>query len=359
MKKFSTVLLMAILPLVKAQITYNSGDYANSSDQISYILADTNTQINFAETGSNFNWNFNNLQAASNKQIELIDPNSTGYKDGWCQLMGYISTCNSEFNNKVNIAEKLVDSPIPAGSNVIIDDIFSHSIKTNNDLSTSMIGIKITSNNQIIPVILDYQKPDILYKFPMNFNDNYTEPFEAMADLSTQGIPFKINALGTRTNHIDGWGTLSVDNKIYNNVLRLESLSEQNIIRTNNGITNHQLLKTISYQWLSKDYKFPILEVKGIENNGQIIITEIRYLKNDPVLATLSSNLKNTMIYPNPSNGKFKTNIPQNMIKSIEVYNMLGQMVSKSLDITNLEKGNYIIKINTTTESYSQKVIKN
>jgi len=358
MKKITTVLLMAILPLVKAQITYNSGDYANSADQISYILGDTATLTKFSETGANHNWNFNSLQASSAKQIDLIDPNFTSYKEAWCQLMSYTSTCNSEFNNKANIGEKLTDLPIPEGSNVTLDSIYSHSLKTNTDLSTSMIGIKITSNNLIIPAILDYQQPDILYKFPMNYNDTYTEPFIATTDLSHLGISFKINTSGSRTNHVDGWGNLTVDHKTYNNVLRLKSISDQNITRIQDGITYQQSIKTISYQWLSKDYKFPVMEVKGLENNGKIVITEIRYLKNDPVLATSSENLKNIIVYPNPSNGNFKTNIPTSEIKSIEVYNTIGQMVAKSLDITNLEKGNYIIKINTPTKSHIQKVIK-
>lgn len=350
---------MAILPLVNAQVTYTSADYANSLDQVNYIVGDTSTMLDFEKTGANYIWNFNSLQQASTKQISFIDANTTGYKNGWCQMMGYTTTCNTEFNNKTNFAEKLIDSPISAGSNVVLDAIYSHSLKTTTNLATKMIGIKIMSNNLIIPAILDYQQPDILYKFPLNYNDAYTEPFAASTDLTQLGISLKINSSGNRINHVDGWGNLSVDNKTYNDVLRLKTISDQTIIKVQNGITDHQSIKTISYQWLSKDYKFPILEVKGIESNGQFVTTEIAYLKNNAVLATSNTQLKNLSIYPNPSDGNFKTNIPQNDIKSIEVYNSLGQLVSRSLDITTLPKGNYIIKINTTSQSYHQKVIKN
>lgn len=359
MKKISTVLLMVILPLVNAQVTYTSADYANSLDDITYIIGDTSTLINFSTTGSNYNWDFNSLQQASTKQINLIDPNNSVYKSIWCNNMGYASTCNVEFNNKTNVAEKLADSPIPAGNNIVLDAIYSHSLKTDSNLATKMVGIKIMSNNLVIPAILDYQQPDILYKFPMNYNDTYTEPFAANLDLTQQGINFKVNSTGDRVNHVDGWGKLSIDNKTYNDVLRLKSISDQSITKIQNGITDHQSLKEISYKWLSKDYKFPIMEVKGMEKNGKFTITEIAYIKSDAVLATSNSQLKNVSIYPNPSNGNFKTNIPQNDIKSIEVYNSLGQLVSRSMDISNLQKGNYIIKINTNTQSYHQKVIKN
>ena len=359
MKKISTVLLMALLPLVNAQVTYTSADYANPLDQINYLTGNIATSINFAVTGSNFNWDFNSLQQSSTKQINLIDANNTGYKDGWCQKLGLTSTCNEEFNNKMNMAEKLMDNPIAMGANVTLQDIFSHSLKTSSSLTTKMIGIKILSNGLTIPVIMDYQLPDVLYKFPMNYNDSYTEPFSINVDLTQIGIDFKINTLGNRINHVDGWGDLTIDNKTYNNVLRLKTISDQNITKTQNGVSEQQSLKTINYQWFSKGYKLPILDVKGIENNGQFIVLEIVYLKKEAVLAVSNNQQKSLSIYPNPSDGNFKTNIPSKDIQSIEVYNVLGQLVSKSLDITRLPKGNYIIKINTATQSYHQKVVKN
>ena len=78
----------------------------------------------------------------------------------------------------------------------------------------------------------------------------------------------------------------------------------------------------------------------------------------------LSENTVN--IYPNPAN--YKLNIgSNNIIKSIEIYNPLGQRVyqikvnakSKSIDINSLLKGIYIIGVNTEEGYIKKKFIKN
>lgn len=88
---------------------------------------------------------------------------------------------------------------------------------------------------------------------------------------------------------------------------------------------------------------------------------------------TISSNsnyqtgIDNVIIYPNPAGDKIfiKTNnMPQNSY--IEVYNLLGKIVltediraiHQSVDISNLEKGLYVIKVITGNESYIKKIIK-
>lgn len=358
MKKFSTVLLMAILPLMKAQISYTAADYASPSDNIDYLTANIQTMLDFQQSGDNYTWNYNALSQSSTKNIAYVSPSASGYKNIWCQDSGYTSGCNNHFNNEFNIAQNLSVSPIPAGSYTTLEDIYLHSFKSNSELANKMIGLKIVYNNVPTPILLKYQQPDIFYKFPMTFGDNYSEPFAASVDLTTQGIDFKVISIGTRTNDVDGWGKLTIDNKTYNNVIRLKTISDQQVSRIQGGITEVRTVKTVNYQWFDKNYKFPIMDVLGIELNGVFAITEIKYIQNNDVLATNQNSIKKDIIYPNPSKGIFKTNIPTNEIISIEVYNTNGQIVNKSLDISNLNNGNYFIKIITKNQIYYQKVIK-
>ncbi len=67
-------------------------------------------------------------------------------------------------------------------------------------------------------------------------------------------------------------------------------------------------------------------------------------------------------IYPNPTNGRFTVNC-KGMV-SVDVFNMLGQLVSSAecnadeqvIDLSGVENGVYVVKINTATDSFSRRV---
>lgn len=70
-------------------------------------------------------------------------------------------------------------------------------------------------------------------------------------------------------------------------------------------------------------------------------------------------------LYPNPVQDVLNFNSKENIaIQSVEIYNMLGQVVltvpnaTKSVDVSNLIKGNYFVKVNTEKGNSNTKFIK-
>ncbi|KIX22786.1 internalin [Flavobacterium sp. 316] len=70
-------------------------------------------------------------------------------------------------------------------------------------------------------------------------------------------------------------------------------------------------------------------------------------------------------LYPNPVQDVLHFNSKENItIQSVEIYNMLGQVVltvpnaTKSIDVSNLTKGNYFVKVNTEKGSSNTKFVK-
>ncbi|UOX33309.1 T9SS type A sorting domain-containing protein [Flavobacterium sediminilitoris] len=70
-------------------------------------------------------------------------------------------------------------------------------------------------------------------------------------------------------------------------------------------------------------------------------------------------------LYPNPVQDVLHFNSKENItIQSVEIYNMLGQVVltvpnaTKSVDVSNLTKGNYFVKVNTEKGSSNTKFVK-
>lgn len=84
---------------------------------------------------------------------------------------------------------------------------------------------------------------------------------------------------------------------------------------------------------------------------------------NNSILATTSfakNNLKAT-IYPNPTSTNFTIEM-ENEVKSVEIYSLLGQKIltatSKNINISNLSKGVYMVRIEDTKNAIStQKLI--
>lgn len=77
---------------------------------------------------------------------------------------------------------------------------------------------------------------------------------------------------------------------------------------------------------------------------------------------------KQTLAYPNPSTGEFTIEMPHSPGKntSVEIFNNIGKRIqaptslqqnSLGVDMRNLQKGNYIIKINTPKGTFSKKVL--
>jgi hypothetical protein len=63
-------------------------------------------------------------------------------------------------------------------------------------------------------------------------------------------------------------------------------------------------------------------------------------------------------LFPNPTKGKIFISNDELVIKEVSVYNVLGSLVAKTLDLTGQAKGLYIVKINTDRGSIIRKISK-
>jgi hypothetical protein len=63
-------------------------------------------------------------------------------------------------------------------------------------------------------------------------------------------------------------------------------------------------------------------------------------------------------LFPNPTKGKIFISNDELVIKEVSVYNVLGSLVAKTLDLTGQAKGLYIVKITTDRGSIIRKISK-
>ena len=87
---------------------------------------------------------------------------------------------------------------------------------------------------------------------------------------------------------------------------------------------------------------------------------------NSATASVNTSDFNSFKMYPNPTNGnKIYFNLTKDL--NVNIYNVLGELISKekvntennSIDISNLSKGIYLLKINTENQFITKKLIKN
>jgi len=67
-------------------------------------------------------------------------------------------------------------------------------------------------------------------------------------------------------------------------------------------------------------------------------------------------------VYPNPTNGLVRIEIPNQTIQNIKVYDLQCQLIKETIenqfDLSNVSNGTYFIKVQTKQGFYSYKLIK-
>jgi len=101
----------------------------------------------------------------------------------------------------------------------------------------------------------------------------------------------------------------------------------------------------------------------SIENYGSDFNVDNIQVK-DTTLSTSEVSKKDIFrVYPNPTVDVVNFDVA-GKINSVEVYDAAGKLVktakdgAKSLNVSELNKGNYVVKVKTENDSYTKKVIK-
>ena len=262
MKKCIFLILSLISAIGVGQTTYLSSDFAMVNEQ--FIVSHSTTGLignNFVQTGTNFNWNYSTLIPSTQETLLYQNPNTAGYKTVWCFFNGYIFNCNTQFNNNFNLATKLTDGIQIQGYG--LTNLIDHLKLSTSLLQNKMLGASITVGGTTLPIVASYQTPDVIYQFPIAFNDNYTNSNALSVDLTSLGAPIQYASTGQRTNLVEGWGSLTTPYGTFPNVLKMKTTVVNNITVTANGTPTQNTVTTVSYKWFDPAYGIPVLQVDG------------------------------------------------------------------------------------------------
>lgn len=356
MKKLLFLIPFLIYQLGLSQVSYVSTDFADVgySQIVSNSINDAD--YNFVQTGTNFNWNYSGLMPINQETISFVNPENTGYKQTWCTFNFYFlpAICNSQFSSNFNIATQLLGS-IDLGEEGSFGNVYAHMRKTTANIQNRMVGIEIPLEGQTQKLVINYSSPDTLYEFPFTFNSTNTSVSQAAINLAPL-FPLSITLAQERINTVEGWGSLTTPFGTFNNVLKMKTVLNALTTINNDGEIEEIPSITHEYKWFDKAYGIPVLEVSGQVVEGVWTADTVRYVDNQ--LSTNIQQLNDITLYPNPTSGKLFTNLRPEQLKSVEVYNLFGQIVAIDLNISHLNAGFYLVTIESDFGKITKKILK-
>ena len=205
-------------------------------------------------------------------------------------------------------------------------------------MTISASGIEqIGTNNSI--AVTRYTDPLTLYKFPMTYNQSYTDRFV-----------YSAANRGTFTSLADGYGTLITPSATYTNTLRRKSVQyDTAIVGT---LVSASVITT--YSWVKGGVKHPLMTITITELPGQAPQTFTLYSSTLPTAIGTATPLDALItIYPNPAaNSNIEINSSHCKVKAIKVADITGKVIYyKNTESGNT--GNFLIPLKTFYRRYT------
>jgi hypothetical protein len=270
--------------LVNSQITINKSDMpvANNPYEV-YTAVDAGS--NFSATGAGYIWDYTFLTQISNATETYLPMDSVP-----ALISAYFAF---PFSNSANLAQRLLEFPVQLP--IPVSDAIQ--LFANKDDGFKMLGYGVSLSG--LPLPMKYNTPDLVYKFPMNYNTTWSGNADLAVSLPTIGY---YGSLIQRSSTVDGWGTLYLPGDTFE-VLRISST----VIRTDSIYLDtlgfgFQIppITTTEYTWLAKTKGVPVLR---ITDNGLIATATFTSIgdttSND--VTEFPAQTPFFKVYPNPS----------------------------------------------------------
>lgn len=216
-----------------------------------------------------------------------------------------------------------------------------------------------------VPLPLKFDKPEVLYNFPITYGSRDTSDSQYSANIPGLGY---YGEKRHRENYVDGWGVLYLPSNTFN-VIRVKSKVTyyDSIYYDSIGYGGGFTRTVTEYKWLIEGFHEPVLQITKQSQN----IVSVRYFDDAPLDLGVSHIEKNTVleVFPNPVCEVLYVNNPFiNQNTDITIANVSGREIftnkySKSrsrieIPVEQLQKGIYLITLNSASGQYNGKFIK-
>ncbi len=274
-------LLLFLFPFtISAQITITDSDMPAVDDVIVRAVADTFLQVDPTPTGSNYTWNFSNLNAIAT-QADTFQAFSAAPAVYTFVFFGAANRVIS-----LNVNQGLGQLQL------------SDAYQFFNVTTTGFFDAGFAGSVNGIPLPARYDVPDKIYQFPLSANDTFSS--SSTIDITIPNL-VSYKSRVDRFTEVDGYGTLYLPGDTFD-VLRVKSTVDQLDSLDVQGSPFPVAIprQTIEYKWLAKGEGTPVLQINQINVIGTGLTTQVLYKPgaNPPTSVNLPQDPA-WQLYPN------------------------------------------------------------
>lgn len=220
-------------------------------------------------------------------------------------------------------------------------------IKTTNN-SYELLGVA-TPDAQFV-----YTNSQLVMSYPFTYNSTFTDYFEGTGE-NTQGI--EIFRKGYTTSTADGYGTLTLPNGTFTNVLRVKTVQDYKDSFDFMGDAYEYKYFFTTYSYYSNDYRLPLLNISYNEITepflGSTSVSKSVAFYPNSTTSVQENEKTNISVYPNPANDRFFVSNNNNAeITTVEILDITGKSVlltpytaGNGISTDELPAGIYMVRI--------------
>lgn len=327
-----------------SQITVTQADMPVGGYVAYLSIADTLFQPDLQTVGANVSWDFSGMNAVAQTRDSFVNVSSTPL---FIRLFFSGST-----------VARVQETPDSLGG-IALSEAFQYFRASSSAYENKGLGATIQS----IPIGLNNNPADVIYRFPLDFGN--TDSSQALAQLNIPGL-FYIERSIKRWNEVDAWGTITTPYGSFN-ALRVKSIiQESDSVAADTIQFRVNVPQRGEYKWIAKEERVPVLTVNTLFVANNEISAGIQYvdsLRNTGRTTSISQPLDEfANLYPNPSLDQVNIQLLEKLgdQASIEVYGMDGKKVLDrkisgnlmSLSLGHLPKGVYQVLVRTEKRNY-------
>ncbi|MEL6251248.1 MAG: T9SS type A sorting domain-containing protein [Bacteroidota bacterium] len=350
MKHFVAIILIFSAFQLHSQITIDNNDMPVPGYWAYLSVADTVFQPDLQTIGSNISWDFTGMNAITQRTDTF---GSVSNIPVLIRLL-FLSS------NVVRIQE----TPDSLGG-IALSEGYQFFRTTNSRFENNGLGGTING----IPFGLANNPDDIIYQFPLNYQD--VDSSESLAQLNIPGI-FYIERSVKRWNEVDAWGQLDTPYGSFNSLRVKTTIQESDSIAADTISFRINVPTRREYKWLAKEEKIPVMTVNTIVVGGNEVPAGIQYvdsLRNTGGTTAIDDKLNSVAnLYPNPATDLVKLEVLAQLGEDarIELYNQQGQKLMDQklvyginhLMLGDIPNGMYHVRIISSKKSYSGSLIR-
>ena len=280
---FITAMLMINMH-AHAQIMISMQDMPEAGDHYVRSFTADLSGIDYEKNGENRNWDFSLLSY----QFQQVDTFVSVFDTPPAYQFVFIPFLVSNLAREAASFDFLPGFPL--------DEVYD--FYKNSDDGFVHAGMAFSFSS--IPFPLKYDSPDVIYSFPLQYNDTCSSASAFGSALPGLGY-FYVNR--TRNTLVDGWGTILTPFGEFETLRLVSQVSEYDSVFVDTLGAGFPVIRNYTeYKWLAKGSGLPLMQitVEGLLANALYLDS----LRGPANISHNQAGIAGLQVYPNPVRGE-------------------------------------------------------